>query len=39
MINFADSVEVHNTEERKIGRRMEKMVEERKRIQRWVPGE
>ena len=40
MIDFADSVKVRDNEDgMEIERRMEKMLEERKGIQRWVSGE
>ena len=40
LVGFPDSVEVHNTEDgREVERSMKKMLEERKRIQRWVLGE
>jgi len=40
LIDFASSVKVRDTEDgREVERRMEKMLEERKKIQRWVSGE
>jgi len=40
LIDFADSVRVRHTEGgREVERRVEKMLEERKKIQRWVSGE
>lgn len=40
LIDFADSVEVRDTEDgREVERSMERMVEERKKIQKWVSAE
>jgi hypothetical protein len=40
LIDFADSIEVRDIEDgSEVEQNMERMVEERKKIQRWVSGE